>query len=111
MNLGKLRGDKALNDLIKDGAVGYDAQNVNSGFEEKAIEFTRDKEPKGKITLTEQSSRRVSHRARLICGRDEVIDTFRKVYRYARDNEKPRTFTLQCSEYTLSTRGGRKGCD
>lgn len=47
----------------------------------------------------------------MICGRDEVTDTFRKVYRYERDNETPRTLTMQCIEYTLSTRGGRKGCD
>ena len=105
-----LLGDSALNDLIKGDVVGFDPNNVNEGLIER-IEFTRDKDPKGKITLTEQSSRRTHHRARLICGRDEVTDTFRKVYRYQRDNEKPRTLTMQCIEYTLSTRGGRKGCD
>lgn len=111
MDLHKLLGDAAINDLIKDNVVGYKANNINSGFEDKTIVFDRDKEPKGKITLTEVSSHRLSHKAKLICGRDDVTDTFRKTFRYERDNEKPRSITMQCIEYTLSTRGGRKGCD
>ena len=42
---------------------------------------------------------------------DDITDTFRKAYRYERDGEPPRTLTMTCIEYTLSTRGGRKGCD
>lgn len=110
MDAKKLLGDAALSELIAGDAVGYDPNNVNSGFD-KTIEFTRDEAPKGKITLTEVASRRLSHKAKLICGRDDVTDTFRKVYRYQRDDETPRTVTMQCIEYTLSTRGGRKGCD
>lgn len=106
-----LLGEEALNPLIDTPRNAYDPNNINSGFQDKVITFTRDTEPKSQITLTEQSSRRLSHKAKLVCGRDDVTDMFRKVYRYQRDNETPRTLTMQCIEYTLSTRGGRKGCD
>jgi len=106
----KLIDDSALKPLIGDDVPGYDPDNVNDGLA-KSIVFTRDAPAKSRITLTEQSSRRLSHTAKLVCGRDEVTDTFRKVYRYVRDNEPPRTLTMTCIEYTLSTRGGRKGCD
>lgn len=105
-----LLGEEALKPLIAGGLAGYDPDNVNDGLV-KSIAFTRDAPTKSKITLTEQSSRRLSHKAKLVCGRDETTDTFRKVYRYERDGEAPRTLTMQCIEYTLSTRGGRKGCD
>lgn len=106
----RLLGDAALNPLINGDSAGYDPNNINDGLVNTII-FTRDAAPKATITLTELSSRRLSHKAKVICGRDEVTDTFRKVYRYERDNETPRTLTMQCIEYTLSTRGGRKGCD
>jgi hypothetical protein len=61
-----------------------------------------------KLTLTELSSRRIGHRARLIAHcRDETVDRFRKSYRVQRDQELPRTVTLICMEYQLSTKGGR----
>src|SRR5262249_7027143 len=61
-----------------------------------------------KLTLTELSSRRIRHWARLIAHcRDETIDRFRKSYRVQRDQELPRTVTLICMEYQLSTKGGR----
>jgi hypothetical protein len=86
-------------------------KNTNEGFESKTLEFIRHDDASKEIVLTEQSSRRISHRARLICGRDDILDIFQKVYRYARENDTPRSITMQCFDYTLSTRGGRKGCD
>ena len=109
MQPSKLLGDEALKTLIAGGA-GYDPGNVNDGFVQ-TIKFTRDGPPKSNVTLTELSSRRLSHKFRVVCGRDDITDIFSKVYRYERDSEPPRTVTMQCIEYTLSTRGGRKGCD
>ena len=61
-----------------------------------------------KFILTELSSRRIGHSARLIAHcRDETIDRFRKTYRAERDQEPARTVTLVCMEYQLSTKGGR----
>ena len=73
--------------------------------------FTRPDDPKRKVMLTEKSSRKISHKHELICGRDEDTDLYRKVYSYQRENEPARDITMQCMEYQLSTRGGRKGCD
>lgn len=64
-----------------------------------------------KVTFTEKASRRTFHRHKLICGRDEDTDLFSKVYRYERDGEPARDITMQCYEYQLSTRGGRKDCN
>lgn len=91
-------------------SVKYVPEDVNGGFEKTMI-FTRKDDPKGKVTLTEKSSRRISHTSKLICGRDEDTDVYRKVYRYQREDEPPRDITMQCMEYQLSTLGGRKGCD
>jgi len=61
-----------------------------------------------KLILTELFSRRIGHSARLIAHcRDETVDRFRKNYRVERDQEPPRTVTLECMEYQLSTKGGR----
>jgi len=61
-----------------------------------------------KLILTELFSRRIGHSARLIAHcRDETVDRFRKNYRVERDQEPPRTVTLVCMEYQLSTKGGR----
>jgi hypothetical protein len=73
--------------------------------------FMRKDDPKAKVTLSEKSSRRISHKSKLICGRDEDTDVYRKVYYYEREDEPARDITMQCMEYQLSTRGGRKGCD
>jgi hypothetical protein len=115
---GKLpRGDvrKAIEDkmtqLTQAKDAGYEDQNGNEGFEDKTRSFARRDEPKKTIVLTEKSSHRTSHRSRLICGRDETIDTFRKIFRIQREGEPPRDLTMQCFEYMLSTRGGRPGCD
>jgi hypothetical protein len=89
--------------------VKYEADDANDGFGKTMI-FTFKNDPKRKVTLTEKSSHKISHSHKLICGRDEDTDVFRKVYNYARENEPPRDITMQCMEYQLSTRGGRKGC-
>jgi hypothetical protein len=61
-----------------------------------------------KLTLTELSSRRIGHSARLIAHcRDEIVDRFRKSYRVERNQEAPRTVTFVCMEYQLTTKGGR----
>jgi hypothetical protein len=77
---------------------------------EKTIVFKRPDDEKRKVTFTEKSSRKISHTHKLICGRDEDTDLYRKVYSYQRENEPVRTITMQCMEYQLSTLGGRKGC-
>jgi hypothetical protein len=71
--------------------VDYNPGDINGGLIE-AMDFTRADDPKRKIVLTEKSSRKISHSHKLICGRDQDEDT------------------MQCFEYQLSTRGGRKGC-
>jgi hypothetical protein len=91
-------------------SVKYVPEDVNGGFEKTMI-FTRKDDPKAKVTLTEKSSRRISHKSKLVCGRDEDTDVYRKVYRYQREDKPSRDLAMQCMEYQLSTRGGRKGCD
>ncbi len=76
----------------------------------KVMEFTRADDPKRKLILTEKSSRLISHKHLLICGRDDDTDIYRKVYSYQREDEPAQTITMQCIWYQLSTRGGRKGC-
>jgi hypothetical protein len=63
-----------------------------------------------KTVFTERSSKQISHKHKLICGRDEDTDLYLKVYRYERGGEPARDITVMCMEYQLSTRGGRKGC-
>jgi hypothetical protein len=89
--------------------VDYNPGDYNGGLIQ-TMDFTRSDDAKRKIVLVERSSRKISHRHKLICGRDEDEDIFRKVYRFERENEPPRDITMQCFEYQLSTRGGRKGC-
>jgi hypothetical protein len=76
------------------------------------ITFTRtdDNKQKQGVVFTERSSNQILHKHRLVCGRDEDTDLYRKVYRYQRDGEPAREISMQCMEYQLSTRGGRKGC-
>ncbi len=83
--------------------------NSNDGLSER-LEFTASSDQKRKIVLIEKSSRKLSSRHRLICGRDEDTDIYRKLYRLQRDGEPDRDIQMQCLEYQLSTRGGRKGC-
>lgn len=90
-------------------SVAYDAPN-GDGLE-KTMEFTRGDDDKRKLILTEKSSRLISHKHKIICGRDEDTDVTRKVFSYQREDEPARDITMQCMEYQLSTRGGRKSCD
>jgi len=91
-------------------SVSYEPQEVNDGLIERIV-FTRSDDPTRTLTLTEKSSKKISSRSRLICGRDQSTEITRKVYRYQLDDEPIRNITMQCIEYQLSTRGGRPGCD
>jgi hypothetical protein len=73
--------------------------------------YSRVDDIKHKLVLTRQSSKVISSKNRMICGRDESTDLSRNVYRLERDGEPSLDITMQCFEYQLSTRGGRKGCD
>jgi len=109
---GKLEDIIASDDLAQ-GATDveqYIATDVNSGFT-PTLEFTRGNDGQNKITLTEKSYKRLAHHAAMVCGRDEERNVFRKLYRYRHNDEAPRDITLQCMEYTLSTRGGRPCID
>lgn len=105
----KLRMDKM--ELPPGSPPHVDYYPTGGGGFEKTMEFMRSDDAKRKIVLTEKSSQRISHKHKLICGRDEDTDIYRKVYRYEREDEPARNITMQCMEYQLSTRGGRKGCD
>jgi hypothetical protein len=91
------------------GGVSYEPHDVNVGLID-TIAFTRSDDPKRTLTFTEKSSKKISSRSRLVCGRDESTEITRKVYRYQLENEPERNITMQCIEYQLSTRGGRPGC-
>ena len=75
------------------------------------LSYARLDDVKKKLVLTRQSTKTISSKKRLICGRDESTDLSRDVYRLTRDGEPSLDVTMQCFEYQLSTRGGRKGCD
>ncbi|MBV8792357.1 MAG: hypothetical protein JO237_09920 [Pseudolabrys sp.] len=106
----KRRGEKLE---LPPGSPPYASYDVSRGdFEEPGpMEFTRHDDPKRKLVLTEKSTTRTSHKHRLICGRDEDEDTYRKIYSFQRESEPARDINMQCFWYQLSTRGGRKGCD
>ena len=89
-------------------ASDYDA--IAKDATDKVLEFTRSDDPKRKVILTEKSSRLISHKHLLICGRDDDTDVYRKTFSYQREDEPARDITMQCLWYQLSTRGGRKGC-
>ena len=87
-------------------AVRFNADDNNGGFE-KRITFTKQDDDKAKLTLTEKSSRKTSYRTGRVGPRDEIWTTWRKVYRYAPGGEPTRDITMDCGEYTLTTKGGR----
>jgi hypothetical protein len=93
----------------KDSTAHYTA--LGGDGLEKTLEFARDGDEKKKAVFTEKTSKRLSHKHKLICGRDEDSDTFSKTYSFQREDEAARDIKMQCFEYQLSTRGGRKGCD
>ena len=84
---------------------------ADAGGLDAAVKFKRKDDETSRVTLTEKSSRRVSHKHRMICWRNEDTDVYRKTYRYERGNEPAREITMQCYEYQLSTKGGHEGCD
>jgi hypothetical protein len=63
-----------------------------------------------KIVFTQKLSHLISHKHRMICGRDEDSDLYRMVYRFDRPGQPAQDIKMQCAYYQLSTRGGRKGC-
>lgn len=111
--MGDVRHLRATEMDLPPGSPPNVKYNVDGGDEpfEKTIVFKRADDDKRKATFTEKSSRKISHTHKLICGRDEDTDVYRKVYSYRREDEPARDITMQCMEYQLSTRGGRKGCD
>lgn len=84
---------------------------ADSGGLDETVKFTQKEDETRRVTLTEKSSRRVSHKHRMICWRTEDTDVYRKAYRYVREHEPARDITMQCYEYQLSTKGGHEGCD
>jgi len=97
----------------KDGGFTEFAPDDANGGLESPITFsqTDGEKQEQKVVFTERSSKRISHRHRIVACRDEDTDLYRKVYRYQRDGEPARNITMHCMEYQLSTKGGRKGCD
>jgi hypothetical protein len=87
-------------------AEAYDADQSNDGLQ-KTMTFTSRENQKNKLTLIERSSKVISHRHHLVCGRDEDHSTERKIFRVERPNAPTVDVTLQCREYLLTTRGGR----
>jgi len=105
LNLGKIEFPPGVPPYVE-----YDPADQNGGFEQ-TMEFTRQDDPKRTAVFTEKSSRKISSKHDVICGRNENTDIYRKVYSFEREDEPARDITMQCIEYQLSTRGGRKGCD
>lgn len=108
VKLNKLTANQ-IEELVKSPNTEFSPADVNGGFE-SPMTFTKVGEETDKLVLTEKTSKRTSHKTHLLCGRDETTDIFRKVFRLERDGQPPRDITMQCIEYTLSTRGGRPGC-
>ena len=106
--LGKLDAFIRIEDLNEKfpDAEGYNAEDDNSGFQKTMI-FTSQDESSGKLILGEKSSTKISHHQHMICGRDEITDIYRKVYRFDPPHDPARNVTLQRMEYLLTTRGGR----
>jgi hypothetical protein len=86
--------------------TNFNSDDGNSGFVH-ALGFTGAEQPGQKLTLTEVSSRKVFERKGHVGPREENTTKFKKTYRYALEREPPRTITMDCIEYMLSTRGGR----
>ena len=106
-SLGKLDALIRIDDLAGKfpDAQAYNPDDDN-GFQ-KTMVFNEQSESVGKLIMREKSSTKISHHQHLICGRDEIVDVYRKVYRYDPPHQPGRNVTLQCMEYVLSTRGGR----
>ena len=104
--------EEAINAVKKAGDfTRFGPEDENGGLASPIRFLLTDDKQKLKVVFTERSSKQISHRHKVVCGRDEDTDLYRKVYRYERDGELARDITMQCMEYQLSTRGGRKGCN
>ena len=93
--------------LKLDDVVRYNAEDVNSGFEQ-TMTFTRDDKSGRPLLLTEKSSRKISHKEGRVGPRDQTRTIFKKIYRYAPSDGPARDVAMQCIEYILSTTGGRR---
>jgi hypothetical protein len=93
------------------GFIGFGLDKADDELASHVLVFSLTDDKKQKVVFTERSSKRISHKHRIIACRDEDTDLYRKVYRYERDGEPARDIAMQCVEYQLSTRGGRKDCD
>jgi hypothetical protein len=107
-SLGTLHDVIFRDDLTKglDDYEGYNLDDDNAGFQPK-MTYTSQDDAKRKLIMIEKSSQRISHRSHLVCGRDEITDIIRKVYRYKPDGARPQNVIMQCMEYQLTTTGGR----
>ena len=110
---GKLRDLIFTEDLSKDPVEDEQAYNVDddNGGLQKTMTFTIQDSSPATLILREKSSTKTSHSDHLVCGRDEIIDTWRKIYRFDPPHERARDVTLQCMEYMLTTTGGRPCID
>ena len=95
-------------ELQSEEGIRFESDDGNSGFE-KTMGFKRTyKNADQKLILTELSSRQVSNRTGRAGPRDEITTLFKKNYRYALDGEPARTIAMDCIEYVLTTKGGRR---
>jgi hypothetical protein len=106
--LGKLDDLFKITDLPSKlpDAKPYSADDYNSGLQ-KTMTYTGLDNPKPKLTLTEKSSRDISHTHHIVCGRDEDNSTERKTYHIERTDQPAMDAALVCREYLLTSRGGR----
>ena len=107
---GNIRDIIRKDNLIKspeDLKNSYDSMSDDFGLVQ-VMKFAKEGEPNKKLTLTEVSSQRMSRKNKLLGGRDESTELYKKVYSYVRESEPPRNITMECAEYQLSTRGGRR---
>jgi hypothetical protein len=84
---------------------------ADTGGLDETMKFERKDDETRRTVFVEKSSRRVSHKHRIVCWRSEDTDVYRKTFTYQRENEQLRGITMQCYEYQLSTKGGHEGCD
>ena len=84
----------------------FESDNSNDGFVKK-IEFKSGDDIRKQLTLVEKASRKLKATHGRAGPRDEDKIFFSKIYEVTAANEKPRDVTMECMEYTLSTKGGR----
>ena len=95
-------------DAISKSADGRIFSPDSGDLDEKTLLFTNIHAPGEKITLTEKSSRQTGNRVGELALREEIWTSFRKVYSYSITGELTRVVTMDCANYLLSTKGGRR---